>query len=128
MANLQTDLCVDVLHERHLEEGDARLDRREDVAVTDERVVAPLALPPGQPEGRLVFVHSSYIYLLSMCIALKAGVSKKEKTFDGLTPTFLDLNFFISCVWYFSALRKPRLRCEPHIASILLQTDRIFAT
>ena len=44
------------------------------------------------------------------------------------STTSLDLNFFISCVWYFSALRKPRLRCEPHMESILLQTDRILAT
>ena len=54
LPDLMTDLCVDVFHEGHLEEGDARLDRREDVAVTDERVVAPLALPPGQPVRRFV--------------------------------------------------------------------------
>ena len=42
-------LRVHVLHEGHLEQGDARLDRRENITVPDEGVVAPLTLPPWQP-------------------------------------------------------------------------------
>ena len=42
-------LRVHVLHEGHLEQRDARLNRGQDIAVANERVVAPLALPPRQP-------------------------------------------------------------------------------
>ena len=42
-------LGVHVLHEGHLEQRDARLDRSQDITVPNERVVAPLALPPRQP-------------------------------------------------------------------------------